>query len=209
MKKTDNQVIDFLREKWNGLQFTFFKWNFEWHKKAKERTYMKNFKRLEQENQSKHEKKIIKVIKNECIRRGLNLNTQIAYVLATVEWETAGTFRPVKEAYWLSEDWRKKNLRYYPYYGRGYVQITWKRNYKKYSKKLNMDLVKHPDKVMEPKIALYILVDGFKLGTFTGKKLEDYVNHDKTDFINARRCINGIDKAHKIAKLAVKYLKEM
>ena len=47
-------------------------------------------------------------------------------VLATVEWETNKTFQPVREAYWLNEDWRRAHLKYYPYYGRGFVQLTWK-----------------------------------------------------------------------------------
>lgn len=59
----------------------------------------------------------IGAIIQECKKQGLNLNSQIAYVLATVDWETNKTFKPVKEAYWLSENWRKKNLRYYPFYG--------------------------------------------------------------------------------------------
>jgi hypothetical protein len=45
------------------------------------------------------------------------LLNQVAYQLATVHWETNRTFEPVREAYWLSEEWRKRNLRYYPFYG--------------------------------------------------------------------------------------------
>ena len=43
------------------------------------------------------------------------LRNQLAYLLATAFWETARTMQPVDEAFWLSEAWRKKNLRY----GRG------------------------------------------------------------------------------------------
>lgn len=128
--------------------------------------------------------------------------SQWAYVLATVFHETNGTFLPVKEAYWLSETWRKNNLRYYPYYGRGYVQITWKDNYAKFSKQLGEDFVKNPDLVMIPKYSFRILVDGFINGSFTDKKISDYINSNKVDFINARRCINGTDKAELISKYA-------
>jgi predicted chitinase len=148
----------------------------------------------------------IAAIKQECKAQGSALKTQIAYVLATVEWETARTFKPVREAFWTSEDWRRDNLRYYPYYGRGYVQLTWKNNYQKYSSILGIDLVNNPDMAMEPNIALFILVHGFKTGTFTGRKITDYIDSHKTDFLNARRCINGLDKAHEIKKLAEKYL---
>jgi len=144
-------------------------------------------------------------IKRECTAQGISLGTQLAYVLATVEWETSRTFKPVKEAFWMSEDWRRENLRYYPFYGRGYVQLTWKSNYEKYAKILGIDLVNNSDMVMEPNIALFILVHGFKTGTFTGRRITDYIDSHKTDFLNARRCINGLDKAHEIKKLAEKY----
>lgn len=74
---------------------------------------------------------------------------QAAYVIATAWWETAQTMHPVREAYWLSETWRKKNLRYYPYYGRGYVQLTWEENYKKASDYFKVDFVNNPDWVMD------------------------------------------------------------
>ena len=142
----------------------------------------------------------------ECKSQGLKLKTQIAYVLATVEWETARTYKPVREAFWLSEKWRKKHLRYYPYYGRGFVQLTWESNYSKYKKIMGANLVKYPDIAMRPNVALFILVHGFKHGIFTGRKLDRYVNKNKTDFKNARRCINGTDKNKKIAKIARRIL---
>jgi Chitinase class I len=148
----------------------------------------------------------IDAIKSECQAQGLILDTQIAYVLATVEWETAKTFRPVREAFWLSEEWRRRNLRYYPFYGRGYVQLTWKNNYEKYSQLLGVDLVSNPDRAMQAEIALFILVHGFKTGAFTGRKISDYINANVTDFVKARRCINGTDHANDIARLAERYL---
>jgi hypothetical protein len=144
-----------------------------------------------------------------CYDYELDLPEQIAYVLATAEWETNHTFKPVKEAYWLSEGWRQRNLRYYPYYGRGFVQITWDFNYKKFSDILEVDLVGDPDMALEPNIATQILVYGFKYGTFTGRRLERYIYEGNTDFYHARRCINGLDKASEIAKLAEKYLRTL
>lgn len=151
----------------------------------------------------------IEAIKLECRSQDIGLNTQIAYVLATVQWETAHTFKPVKEAYWLSEDWRKEHLRYYPYYGRGYVQLTWKNNYEKYSQILGIDLVNHPNLALDNNIALFVLVHGFKTGIFTCRKLTDYITNNHTNFVNARRCINGTDHAHDIALLAEKFLKSL
>ncbi len=148
----------------------------------------------------------IEAIKSECSAQGIGLKPQMAYVLATVEWETNKTFKPVKEAYWLSEDWRRANLRYYPYYGRGFVQLTWKNNYATYGQLLGVDLVNEPDLALNPDTALFVLVHGFKTGTFTGRRISDYINAGTADFVNARRCINGTDHAHDIAQLAEKYL---
>ena len=148
----------------------------------------------------------IEAIKNQCRAQGIGLNTQIAYVLATTQWETNQTFEPVQEAYWVSENWRKKNLRYYPFHGRGFVQLTWKNNYEKYSRILDVDMVSDPDIAMRPGVALFVLVHGFKTGAFTGRKITDYIDESKTDFIRARRCINGTDKAHEIADIAKKFL---
>lgn len=154
--------------------------------------------------------KAIAAITAKCKFLGLPLPEQIAYVLATADWETNHTFEPVREAYWLSEAWRKRHLsRYYPYYGRGYVQLTWRENYEKYSKLLDIDLVNDPDIALQPDVAAFILVHGFKAGAFTGKKLEDYVNEDKRDYKNARRCINGLDRCQEIAELAENYLESL
>jgi predicted chitinase len=148
----------------------------------------------------------IEAIKRECRAMGVSLNTQIAYILATTQWETNQTFAPVREAYWLDENWRKKHLAYYPFYGRGFVQLTWKNNYEKYSSMLDIDMVNEPDIAMQHNVALFVLVHGFKTGTFTGRKITDFIDETKTDFVRARRCINGNDKAHEIAEIAKKFL---
>lgn len=137
-----------------------------------------------------------------------------ANITATAFWETGRTMQPVKEAYWLSEDWRKKNLRYFPYYGRGYVQLTWDYNYKKASDYFGVDFVKNPDLVMKPEYALPILVVGMNEGWFTGKKLSDYIDdideddkEDLREFINARRIVNGTDKQVEIGNLSLVFEK--
>jgi len=164
----------------------------------------------------------IEAIKFECFQHGLVLPTQIAYILATVEHETNNTFKPIVEAYWIKrkimrrdgavkgkKNWQrfaKRYFRYYPFFGRGYVQLTWRHNYLKFSKILGVDMIKDPNVALRPNVALFILVYGFKYGAFSGKKIEDYINEDKTDFLGARHCINGNDKKKHIADLANKYL---
>ena len=130
---------------------------------------------------------------------------QWAYIFATIFHESAGTMRPVKEAFWMTEEWRKKNLRYYPYYGRDYVHTTHQTNYDKFSKLVVVDLVKYPERIAEPKIAMQILIYGFQNGTWTTRKLSEFINAKKCLYIAARKCINGSDRAELIATYATKF----
>jgi len=129
-----------------------------------------------------------------------------AYVLATVFHETNQTFMPVKEAYWLPERWRERNLRYYPWYGRGFVQLTWEANYRKMTQKLGFDLLTNPNKAMDFVVAYHILVVGMVDGDFTGHALADFwEGPDQYDYAGARRIVNGTDKQHKIAGYAYEF----
>lgn len=131
----------------------------------------------------------------------------LAYMLATAFVETAHSMQPVREAYYLAgkvhdvEAWRKAHLRYYPWYGRGYVQLTWRNNYLKADKELRLGgaLIQSPDLALEPKIAADVMFEGMKGGWFTGKKLSDYIAGTRSDYIGARRIINGSDRAVEIA----------
>jgi hypothetical protein len=134
---------------------------------------------------------------------------QIAYALATVYHETAGSFQPVEEGYYLEEKHGKafvkafqKKLRYYPYFGRGYVQLTWKKNYQKAESVVGFDLVNHPENALKPIVAFNVMTRGMHQGWFTGKKLDDYIKGDKKDYVGARHIINGQDKAGLIAGYA-------
>ncbi len=149
---------------------------------------------------------------------------QQAYVLATIKRETGDTFRPVLEGNYLKENRLQKLFNYYQknnpsaiktifpngisgltYEGRGYVQITHLYNYEKFSKELGVDLVNHPELALVPDNAWGIAEIGMTKGMFTGKKLSDYFNDTKTDYPNARRIINGLDKAQMIAGYAEEF----
>ncbi len=140
-------------------------------------------------------------IREECIRQGLVLEDQIAYVIATADWETNHTLQPVVEAYWMDDEYRN-NLNYAPYYGRGLVQLTWEENYIRYEDILGIPLRADPDLALQYDTALFILVHGFINGAFTGACITDYINENGTDYYNARRCINGTDSASEIAATA-------
>ncbi len=141
---------------------------------------------------------------DESKRQGL-LRNQCAYVLGTSFWETAHTMKPVVEAYWLSEDWRRTHLRYYPWYGRGFVQLTWQANYKRAEAELGVLFTQDPNKALDPANAAAIAVTGMREGWFTGRKLSDYIDLQHSDFVDARRIINGTDRAQEIAVLAEHY----
>lgn len=143
------------------------------------------------------------LILKECRRNGLS-DHHTAYVLATAYHETAHTMKPVREAFWLSEGWRKANLRYWPWYGRGYVQLTWLHNYEYAGDQLGIDLTTDADVAMKSAIASKVLVCGMRDGWFTGKRMGDY-----DTFKYMRRVVNGDDDADLIAGYAEEYLKEM
>jgi putative chitinase len=131
----------------------------------------------------------------------------IAYQLATTYHETGHTFQPIAE-------FGKGRGRPYgvpdpatgqTYYGRGDVQLTWKGNYELFGQKLGLDLVNQPDLAMQPDTAYQIMSLGMYQGLFTGRKLSDYINDAKKDYVNARRIINGTDRAQMIADYATSF----
>lgn len=87
------------------------------------------------------------------------------------------------------------------YMGRGYCQITGRRNYALASEIVGTDLVLNPDLALQPNIAAKIIVDGMVRGWFTGKKMADY-----DSFVDMRRVVNGTDKDDLIAGYANKFL---
>jgi predicted chitinase len=131
----------------------------------------------------------------------------VAYCLATVQHECAGTWQPIAE-------YGKGKGRSYgnpdpttgqTYYGRGYVQLTWKDNYAAFVKVTGADLVNKPNLAMQPNIAYKIMSYGMRHGSFTGVGLGKYIHDDVCDYVNARRIINGTDQAEKIAGYAQKF----
>jgi hypothetical protein len=128
----------------------------------------------------------------------------LAYMLATAFHETARTMQPIREY------GRGKGKKYgvkdpatgHVYYGRGYVQLTWKFNYQKAKDEIGPDFVADPDLALDPAYAAKILFDGCMAGWFTGKALAAYINAERCDYANARRVVNGTDKAQLIAGYA-------
>jgi len=141
----------------------------------------------------------------------------LAYILATALHETARTMQPVRETLAttdakakerLTKAWKSGKLPWVKsdywsggWFGRGFVQLTHRENYVKAGKKLGIDLVSDPSKAMIPEVSALILVRGMQEGWFTGMKLAD-----AADFREARRVVNGTDRASQIAMYADAFL---
>ena len=136
---------------------------------------------------------------------------QVAYMLATVKHETAHTFQPIQERggynyfkYLIGKLGIRNLIEANKFKGRGYIMITGRTNFEKFSLIMGIDFITNPELVREPENAYKIMIYGFVNGTFTGKKITDYINENECDFYNARRCINGLDKAVLISGYADK-----
>ena len=125
----------------------------------------------------------------------------LAYILGTTFHEVARTMQPI-------EEYGKGRGRPYGrpdpvtgkvYYGRGFVQITWKTNYQKMSDIVGVDLVSAPEKTLDLAIATKIIFEGMIRGSFTGRKLSHYFTSNGSDWYNARRIVNRLDRASLIA----------
>lgn len=144
----------------------------------------------------------------------------LAYILATAYHESAYTMQPVRETLANSDEqaaarleaawdagklswvktpyWRKDADGKY-WFGRGLVQITFKANYQTLGDAIGVDLVANPDLALDLDVAIRVLFYGMLHGSFTGHKLGDYFNKTKHDWVNARRIVNGLDRADRIA----------
>ncbi len=112
----------------------------------------------------------------------------------------------------------------FDYAGKGFVQLTGEDNYENQEKALRLeypgliaewenetgkvfDLTvgdqpndkSDPQNAMHPKIAYAIMSYGMRNGSFTGHSLKRYTAANGFDWFNARRIINGTDKAQTIA----------
>lgn len=144
----------------------------------------------------------------------------LAYMLATVRGECGPDMLPVREGFKRSDEEARryvssKGYKYareingQVYYGRGWVQLTWDYNYKSMGALLNVDLYNNPDLALTPDVAANIMFVGMERGIFTTKKLSDYLNDTTTDWVSARRIINGTDRAEQFANWAVNFHKAL
>lgn len=155
----------------------------------------------------------------------------LAYNLGTAYHETDRTMQPITEygerSYFNKYEPGTRIGRVlgntqpgdgYRFRGEGHVQNTGRANARKATKRLNevfnlgIDLEKNPEKRGQPYVSALSLFLGNKEGWWTGKDLDDYIDtKDESDaeelkeFINARRVVNGTDKADRIGRYALRF----
>lgn len=133
---------------------------------------------------------------------------EVSYALGTIKIEDANTYHPIAErgpkSYFHKYDGRKDLGNTEPgdgfrFRGRGYPQITGRKNYRKFG------IENEPDDALDPQTAFEIMTVGMHSGSFTGKKLSDFIHGDHCDYYNARTIINGHDNAAMVAGYARKF----
>ena len=149
----------------------------------------------------------------------------LAYILATAYHETGQLMAPVREGFAktdagsikavtrlydqgrIHQNYAKPDANGNSYFGRGLVQLTWADNYKRMGNALGMgtQLYDNPALVLDLDISVKILFKGMIDGLFTGHSLADYFNATKTDWQQARKIVNGMDKAAQIADYARRF----
>lgn len=156
----------------------------------------------------------------------------ISYALATEYHEGMHGFQPIDEIgkgrgrrYGRARRVKARDgsVRTVVYYGRGRVQLTWLENYVKADRELRLqypdavarferrtgtrlDLVGYPEQALDPELSYLIMSAGMRQGWFArGQTLARWLSPTSTDYLGARRVINGTDRAAAIAGHARKF----
>lgn len=94
----------------------------------------------------------------------------------------------------------------YSYYGRGYVQLTWWNNYASAGVAIGkgLELLLNPENVKDPATAYSIMSHGMRTGHgfANGKRFSQFFYGTYTDYVGARKMVNGGDHKDEIAAIA-------
>ena len=162
------------------------------------------------------QKEAIRLLVKEALSQGCG-RAEVCYIVATAYHESRlGTFMRElgRREYFDKYDGRLGNDEEgdgYKYRGRGYVQLTGKANYRKFEEIMYLALVSAPTLATHPPTAADICVTGMCEGLFTGRALE--IREDigdmqvYRDMLDARRVVNGTDRQHLIAMIAMQLYK--
>lgn len=147
---------------------------------------------------------LVNLISQALRNEGIYSPEVLAYALATIQHETAGTMQPIRE-YGGPQQARKYGYSGGTnYYGRGYIQLTHDYNYKQIGQRIGLgdNLYRNPDLALEPEISAKILAAFFK-DRGVAQKVQS------GDLIGARRPINPDNLGQKIAGYAQNYLGQL
>lgn len=142
----------------------------------------------------------------------------IPYILATIWRECGENFESIREVgsgakhpYGKPDKFIDPvtNIEYqHIYYGRGYCQLTWLKNYIRLGNEIGLgnQLAINPDLALDKEIAYNIIITGMTKGKFTGVGLSRFIAGEKCSYYYARQIINRLDHAQEIAEVASTYL---
>lgn len=169
----------------------------------------------------------LNAIMGETERRNIPDIRWPSYMMATSYHETGGTMQPVIETRqpretsnpsvdtaiarlerawaagkmpWVHQPYWRKDAAGLSWLGRGLPQVTHKANYEWAEKETGIPFTKNPDLMLVMANAVPVMFIGMIEGKFTGKKLGDYFNATKDDPRDARRIINALESADKVAR---------
>jgi hypothetical protein len=175
----------------------------------------------------------LNAILDETVKRSLTDIRWPAYMCATTFHETAGAMQPVIETRqasekqnpsvdvaisrlerafkagkmpWVKSPYWRKDDDGQSWLGRGLPQVTHKANYAWAEKETGIPFTKDPSLMLVMENAVPVMFIGMIEGRFTGKKLSDYFNATKDQPTQARRIINGLESAAKVAGYHAKFL---
>ena len=124
--------------------------------------------------------------------RGIRTDLVEVAAAATIAVETARTFRPVHERLASAErqpELAARQAQYTPFTGRGFVQITWQRNYQDAGQALGLDLVSNPDAALDPGVSARILAWFFATHPTPEHNVATAANAGRWDLVRQR--VNG------------------
>lgn len=125
-------------------------------------------------------------------------------MIGTIAKETASTFAPVAEAYYLSDAqriaWYKDTSKHAPYsggwiyYGRGFIQTTHDYNYKKVMEATGVDVLSNPDLLLQPELAAHAMCIYWRDRDISSMC-------QRSDWASVRRAVYGGSDAEGVARL--------
>ncbi|MDI9355378.1 MAG: hypothetical protein QM532_04440 [Cyanobium sp. MAG06] len=97
------------------------------------------------------------------LRKNINMDNVMVSVMATIRVESGRPFLGVKEL-------GGETQRYAPYFGRGYIQLTWDYNYKLFSQLIFRDdrMFENPDLALNEETSIEIVVLYFIMANLLG-----------------------------------------